>query len=56
MADYECIICGKIISDKELYNNDGMCDECLLEEKDRKKNTYQGINNVDEILEKRRDR
>lgn len=54
MADYECRICEKIISDKELYNNDGICNECLLEENYKINDTYQGLNNIDEILEKGR--
>lgn len=56
MEDYECRVCEKILSDKELYNNKGMCNECLFEESCKENNTYQGMNNVDEILEKRRDK
>lgn len=56
MSAYECTICEKIISDKELYNNDGVCNECLLVDTHKTRITYQGLNNIDEILEKGRNR
>ena len=54
MTEYECRICGDNISDKEKYNNNGICDECLMTINIKSNFTYQGSNNIDNILEKKR--
>ena len=54
MTEYECRVCGENISDKEKYNNNGVCDECLSSINIKSKYIYNGNNNIDNILEKKR--
>ena len=54
MTEYECRICGDTISDREKYSNNDICDKCLLGINIKSKYIYNGDNNVDNTLEKKR--
>lgn len=52
-VDYECSFCGRILTDEEMANNNGICDKCILHN-GFLNNRIPNFNNIDLALEIKR--